>query len=43
MQKWYLDIGEMLAHINDVLAPHGFDDTVKDNFVSLRQMLSGRS
>jgi hypothetical protein len=24
MQKWYLDDGEILAHVNDVLTPHGF-------------------
>jgi hypothetical protein len=39
MQKWYLDVGEILAHVSDVLTPHGFDEILKDDFVSLRQML----
>jgi hypothetical protein len=42
MQKWRLDIGDMLTYINDVLCPHGFDDIVKDNFARVRQMLSGK-
>jgi hypothetical protein len=32
----------VLAYINDVLHPHGFEDTVKNNFASLLQMLSER-
>jgi len=39
MQKWHLDIGEMLTYVSDVLRPHGFDEIVKDDFASLRQML----
>jgi hypothetical protein len=42
MQEWHNRIGDMLAYVNDVLSPHGFDDTVKDDFASLRQMLSQR-
>ena len=42
MQKWHLDIGEMLTYINDVLCPHGFDEIVKDDFAALRQMLQRR-
>ena len=42
MQKWYLDIGDMLAFVNDVLTPHGFDEIVKDDFGGLRQMLARR-
>jgi hypothetical protein len=42
MQKWYLDVGEILVHVSDVLVPHGFDDIVEDDFASLRQMLSQR-
>jgi hypothetical protein len=42
MQKWYLDIGDMLAYVNDVLSPHGFDEIVKDDFAGLRQMLERR-
>jgi hypothetical protein len=29
----------MLAYVNDVLAPHGFDEILKDDFAALRQML----
>jgi hypothetical protein len=29
----------MLAYVNDVLHPHGFDEIVKDDFAALRQML----
>ena len=39
MQKWHLDIGEMLTYVSDVLVPHGFDEIVKDDFAALRQML----
>jgi hypothetical protein len=41
MREWHNRIADILAYINDVLAPHGFDDIVKDNFAELRQMLSG--
>jgi internalin A len=41
MQEWHNRIADILAYINDVLAPHGFDDIVRDNFAELRQMLSG--
>jgi internalin A len=40
MQKWHLDIGEMLTYVSDVLVPHGFDEILKDDFAALRQMLS---
>jgi hypothetical protein len=40
MQKWHLDIGEMLYYLNDVLIPHGFDEIVKSDFAGIRQMLS---
>jgi len=43
MQKWCLDIGEMLCYINDVLCPHSFDEIVKDDFSALRRMLTGRA
>jgi hypothetical protein len=39
MQKWYLDVGDILAYVNDKLSPHGFDEIVKDDFAALRQML----
>ena len=42
MQKWYLDVGEILAHVSDVLTPYGFDEIVKDDFAALRQMLKQR-
>jgi internalin A len=42
MQKWHLDIGEILAYVNDILVPSGFDEIVKDDFASLRQMLQQR-
>ena len=42
MQKWYLDVGDMLAYVNDKLHPHGFDEIVKDDFAALRQMLHRR-
>ena len=39
MQEWHNRIGDMLAYVNDVLTPHGFDEIVKDDFAALRQML----
>ena len=42
MQEWHNRIGDMLVHVNDVLNPHGFDEIVKDDFASLRQMLMRR-
>jgi hypothetical protein len=39
MQKWHLDIGDIPAHVSDVLTPHGFNEIVKDDFAGLRQML----
>jgi internalin A len=42
MQKWYLDVGDMLAYVNDKLSPRGFDEIVKDDFAALRQMLERR-
>jgi internalin A len=42
MQDWHNRIGDMLAYVNDVLTPHGFDDIVKGDFAGLRQMLSRR-
>jgi hypothetical protein len=42
MQEWHNRIGDMLAYVNDVLHPHGFDEIVKDDFAALRQMLERR-
>jgi hypothetical protein len=41
MREWRNRIGDILAYINDVLTPHGFDEIVKNDFAGLRQMLSG--
>jgi len=43
MKRWYVDAGNMLSHISDVLTPHGFDEIVKNDFAALRQMLKRRS
>jgi len=40
IKKWYVDVGNMLAYVNDVMVPHGFDDIVKEDFATLRQRLS---
>jgi internalin A len=42
MRRWHNEVGDMLAYVNDVLIPHGFDEIVKDDFASLRQMLERR-
>jgi internalin A len=42
MQEWHNRIGDMLAYVTDKLAPHGFDEIVKDDFAALRQMLERR-
>jgi hypothetical protein len=39
MQDWHNRVGDILAYVNDVLHPHGFEAIVKDDFASLRQML----
>src|SRR5271165_3113469 len=39
MKKWYVDVGDMLSYVNDVLHPHGFENIEKDDFAALRQML----
>jgi internalin A len=41
MREWHNRIGDILAYINDVLTPHGFDEIVKNDFSGLRLMLSG--
>ena len=35
MRRWHNEVGDMLAYINDILHPHGFDDIVKDDFAGL--------
>jgi internalin A len=42
MQEWHNRIGDMLAFVNDVLTPNGFDEIVKDDFAKLRHMLQQR-
>ena len=42
MKDWHNHVGDMLAYVNDVLTPHGFDEIVKDDFAGLRQLLRGR-
>ena len=42
MQDWNSHINDILADVNDVLNPHGFDEIVKDDFAKLRQILSER-
>jgi hypothetical protein len=42
MRRWHNEVGDMLAYINDVLRPHGFDAIVKDNFAALHHMLEER-
>jgi internalin A len=42
MRRWHNEVGDMLAYMNDVLTPHGFDEIVKDDFAALRQMLQQR-
>ena len=39
MKDWHNHVSDMLAHVNDVLSPHGFDAIVEDDFGGLRQML----
>ena len=41
MQEWHNRIADILAYINDVLTPHGFDEIVRYGFSALRQMLAG--
>jgi hypothetical protein len=42
MKKWYVDVGNMLAYVNDVLHLHGLENIEKGDFAGLRQMLSQR-
>jgi internalin A len=38
MKRWHNEVGDMLAYVNDVLVPRGFESVVNDDFASLRQM-----
>src|SRR4051794_38843316 len=35
-------VGDIMAHVNDVLRPVGFDSIVRDDFAALKQMLAQR-
>ena len=39
MQDWHNHVGDMLAYMNDVLRPNGFENILKDDFVALCEML----
>ena len=39
MRDWAYHVADILAYVNDVLHPHGFEAIVKDDFAALRQML----
>jgi hypothetical protein len=36
MKKWYVDVGDMLAYVNDVLHPHGFENIEKADFAGAK-------
>jgi internalin A len=40
-RDWYFRIDDILGFISDKLAPHGFENIVKDDFAALRAMLRG--
>jgi internalin A len=42
MRRWHNEVGDMLAYMNDLLHPHGFEAIVQDDFAALRQMLRQR-
>ncbi len=42
IKRWHSEVGDMLHYINDILAPHGFETIVRDDFAALRQMLQRR-
>jgi hypothetical protein len=42
MRRLHNEVGDMLAYVNDVLAPRRFEEIVKDDFAALRQMLQQR-
>jgi len=35
MKRWHNEVGDMLAYVNDVLVPHGFEDIEKGRFRGL--------
>jgi hypothetical protein len=32
MRRWHNEVGDMLAYVNDVLSPHGFDEICERRF-----------
>jgi hypothetical protein len=40
MQDWTNHVGDMLAHVNDVLAPRRFDEILLGDFATLRQIIA---
>ena len=43
MKNWHNDVGDILAFINDLLHPHGFEAIVADDYKGLRTMLKARA
>jgi hypothetical protein len=39
MKDWHNHVGDILAYIDDVLRPRGFETIVADDFAVLRQIL----
>lgn len=39
MRDWHNHVGDILAHVNDVLRPIGFDTIAKEQYAALKQML----
>jgi hypothetical protein len=37
MKRWHNEVGDMLAYVNDVLHPHGFEAIVKEDLLSRRR------
>ncbi len=42
MKDWHNNVGDILAHVNDVLHPHGFAGIVQDYYAGLRQMFEDK-
>jgi internalin A len=42
MQDWHNRVGDMLAYLNDVLHPHGYEAIEENGFAGLTEMLGGR-
>ena len=42
MQDWHNHIGEVLAHVSNVLSPRGFEAIVMNDFAALKKMLQSK-